>query len=403
MSQALDGVRVLDLAEFVAGPYCAKLFGDFGADVIKVEPQVGDVARRVGPFPGDIPDPEKSGLFLHLNANKRGIRLNLESDTGRSILSELMSVSDIVVTSFSPARLESLELTFEELSRRHPSLVTVAITNFGLWGPYRDYEASEIVLYAMGHSMSSTGLPERPPIKMAGYLTQYQSGSVAAAAGLGAYFGRLSTGEGELLDVSMMEVQAGGSDRRNTFLTRYQYTGETVLREHQDRAPGVLPSGFHPCQDGWVQGGFTVQHWKGFVGILERPELLDEPPFTNPEVDLLDMRYKDWLEGLFYDWLGPRTRRQAMEDAQRGGAMLLPVNNLSDVLQDEHLSARDYWVEADHPTAGRLTYPGTVLRLEEGGYTFRRPAPFWESIRLTSFAGCWATARRTWPGFPRKA
>ena len=162
--QPLSDVRVLDLTRHIAGPYCTKLLADSGADVIKVERAgSGDPARREGPFFGDDPHPEKSGLFLHLNTNKRGISLNLKSDTGKTILKELMREVDILVESFSPRVMPGLELDYHSLDKINPKLVMTSISNFGQSGPYRDFKASELVVSGMGSTMKSA--PFSPTIR----------------------------------------------------------------------------------------------------------------------------------------------------------------------------------------------------------------------------------------------
>jgi len=158
MEQALSDVKVLDLTRFVAGPYCTKLLADYGADVIKIEkPGEGDPTRRMGPFLGDDPHPDKSGLFLHLNTSKRGITLNLKSEIGKKIFRELVKGVDILVENFSPRVMPGLGLEYEALETLNPRLVMTSISNFGQSGPYRDFKASELILYGMGGAMNETG------------------------------------------------------------------------------------------------------------------------------------------------------------------------------------------------------------------------------------------------------
>ena len=213
--QALSDVKVLDLTWHIAGPYCTKLLAGYGAEVIKVErPGEGDPTRRMGPFFKDDPHPEKSGLFLHLNTNKKGITLNLKSATGKKILKALVSDADILVESFSPRVMPSLGLDYQTLEQINPKLVMVSISNFGQSGPYRDFKASEIVEYAMGGEMYSTGTAGREPLKLGGNVTQYQAGTVAAVATMGALYSAECQEVGQHVDVSIMETQAGSTDRR---------------------------------------------------------------------------------------------------------------------------------------------------------------------------------------------
>lgn len=160
VEQALDGVKVLDLSEGIAGPYCTRLLGGFGADVTKVEkPGEGDTSRKAGPFPKDIPHPEKSARFLHLNINKKGITLNLETTAGREILRQLTKKADILVESFEPGQMSDWGLDYESLEKINPGLVVTFITPFGQTGPYRNYKWSSAVLDALGGTPTSRVIP----------------------------------------------------------------------------------------------------------------------------------------------------------------------------------------------------------------------------------------------------
>jgi len=168
INQPLSGVKVLDLSWYISGPYCTKLLADYGADVLKVEmPGEGDPARKLGPFFKDDPHPEKSGLFLYLNTNKKGITLNLKSSWGNDVIKELVKDVDILVESFSPDVMERLGLSYEDLEKINPRLLFTSISNFGQFGPYRDYKASELIIYGMGGAMNESGLPDREPLKKA--------------------------------------------------------------------------------------------------------------------------------------------------------------------------------------------------------------------------------------------
>ncbi len=178
---ALEGVSVLDLTHYIAGPYCTKLLADFGADVIKIErPGTGDAARNMGPFYHDEPHIEKSLPFLYLNTNKRSVTLDLKSATGAQILRRLVRDVDVLVESFSPRVMPSLALGYEDLNKINPSLVMVSISNFGQTGPYRDYLATDIIEYALGGLMYVFGYEDRETLKQALYQSQYKAGTTAA-------------------------------------------------------------------------------------------------------------------------------------------------------------------------------------------------------------------------------
>src|ERR1043166_8982434 len=162
--QALDYVLVLDLTHYIAGPYCTKLLADYGARVIKIErPDGGDPCRQLGPFPNDAPHPEKSGLFLHLNTNKESVTLNLKLLRGRQLFMRLAAKADVVVENFHPHVMPDLGLDYPHLRPVNTRLLMTSLSNFGQTGPYRDWRAQDLGIYAMGGAMHLTGLPERRP------------------------------------------------------------------------------------------------------------------------------------------------------------------------------------------------------------------------------------------------
>jgi crotonobetainyl-CoA:carnitine CoA-transferase CaiB-like acyl-CoA transferase len=244
---ALADLSVLDLTHHIAGPYCTKLLADYGAEVIKIErPDGGDLARRHGPFPHDEPHPEKIALFLHLNTNKRGMPFNLKTSAGKDLFIELVAQVDVVVENFSPRVMPSLGLDYGTLEQLNPQLVMMSISNFGQTGPYQDYKAQDILIYAMGGAMHQTGVAERDSIKMAGNLMQYHSGTVAATATLVGVYG-----------------------------------GEAIHRQNSG-LQGMLPRGIYPCQDGYICIHVTSGWWLRLARMLERPDLLTNPKFATP-------------------------------------------------------------------------------------------------------------------------
>ena len=248
--QALSDMKVIDLTHYIAGPSCTKQLADYGADVIKVErPGEGDGARRMGPFFHDDPHPEKSGLVLYLNTNKRGITLDLKSRVGKEILQQLVKGADVLVENFRPRVMDRLGFGYEELEKINPNLVMTSISNFGQTGPYRDYKTSELMTFGMGGKMLATGLPDREPQKLGLTVTIYQSGVSAAIATMaGFYAARYQDVRGQHIDVSMMETQAGSIDSRMQNMVAYQYTGRTALRVIGGGAG--YPGGAFACADG---------------------------------------------------------------------------------------------------------------------------------------------------------
>lgn len=368
-SGPLEGVRVLDLTWHIAGPYCTKLLADHGADVVKVErPPGGDPARYMGPFLNDDPHHEKSGLFLHLNTNKRSITVNLKSEAGQTIVLDLVRQADIVVESFAPRVLPALGLDYAALSRVNPRIVMTSITNFGQTGPYRDYRLSEITMYALGGSMHATGLEDREPLKLGLTVEQFYAGAVAATATFGAFMGVVLGGEGQHLDLSLFEISVGNQDRAAQAHTNYQYTGVIPPRRGGDYGTTLVPSAVYPCLDGHVQFFTTQPHWDRACRMIDRPDLIDDPYFTAPENFVNNPQVKAEFDALVLEWTLRHTKREITERAQAVGYPAGALNTMADVFSDPHLQARGFLPTIEHPVAGALTYPGAPFTMSDAAW-----------------------------------
>jgi crotonobetainyl-CoA:carnitine CoA-transferase CaiB-like acyl-CoA transferase len=386
--QPLAGVRVVELATGVAGPYAGKLFADFGADVVKVEPPGGDPARRWGPFGGEDPGaasggaragaglvperraPEDGGLHLHLNTNKRSVVADLSRPGDREFVAGLLAHADVVIESAPPGTLDAAGLGWSVLQRRTPRLVLTSVTPFGQDGPYAGYRGSEIVAYAMGGPMHATGIAEREPLKLGGHEVSYQCGAVAALATLGALAVVDADGSGCHVDVANFETQAGSIDRRATFVLQHAYNGRVMGRLPR-AASGVLPSGLYPATDGYVQIGTPPRFADRLLATLARPEL--DEAFAAGDW-LSDPDVWGQAEAATYVWLADRTARQAMAEAQPHHWPVTALSTPLETLDDPHLMARRFWTELAHPEAGTVRHPGPPVRLE-GAWALRRPAP----------------------------
>ena len=373
---ALSDITVLDFTHQISGPYCAKLLADYGAEVIKIErPGSGDPARAIGPFPKDVPHPEKSGTFLHLNTNKRSITLDLTNDSGRQIALKLAQRADIVVESFRPGVMAGFGLDYQTLNSTNPALVITSISNFGQTGPYRDWRASELILYGMGGELYTTGLDYREPVKMGANVGLYQAGTVAAYATLSASLSARETGTGEHVDVSIMETQAGSIDRRMSMLLAYEYTGEISVRAAQGvDGLGGYPSGVYPCADGYFQITSGVLYFPRIVEMIGNPEELLDPRWYTPEAQA-DTDMEAEFDAIFYPWILERTKQQVWEAAQKSKVLSGPLNTIEDLANDKVFHARGAFESIAHPDAGEFTYPGRPFIMEHSPWSIRRPAP----------------------------
>ncbi|MBV1913959.1 MAG: CoA transferase [Pseudomonadales bacterium] len=368
MTQLYSDVRILDLSNGIPGPFCARIFADYGADVIKVEALTGDPSRRRGPFPGDIPNPEASASYLHLNRNKRGITLNLDTPSGVDLLKRLVKDVDIVIESFKPGYLASIGAGFHDLKEINSSIVLASITPFGQDGPYAQYEGTDLTYYAIG-SMHMTGHADMYPIKKAASMVEHQVGNLATVAVAAAFLSARYQGQAQHVDVSAAESQQLSSDRRIQMLLGHNYNGETSMRE--PLSASALPMGIFPCADGHMQVMTTPAWADRMAKTLKRPDFMEKLAVPGA---LYSAELKAEIDEVLHPWLQAHTRAEIFAEALANQWPCFPINNVEDLLEDDHFRGRDFWVEQDHPVAGPLTYPGPLARVEDG-FALRYPAP----------------------------
>ena len=364
----LKGLRVLDLTHYVAGPYATRLMAAQGAEVIKVErPGHGDPSRRIGPFPGGVPHPEKSALFLYLNTSKKSVTLNLKTIGGKDIFKRLLAECEVLIENFRPEVMPGLGIGFDDLAATHPGLVMTSISNFGQTGPYRDYKAGEVNLYAIGGLMYITGYADRAPLKMGARLAQYGAGQNAFVATLSALWHRDRSGEGQHIDVAISEYLATILENA---LSQYSYTGSNFPRTG-NRGYGRAAWGPYPCKDGYVGVIAGPDHnWYKMAELMENPELSD-PKFDDRAGRAANA---DELDALMLPWLARHGKREIFEKAQGLGLAFAYVASPEDILGWEHLRDRDFFTEVEHPEAGTLEHPSGPFRGDDIAWSLE-PAP----------------------------
>ena len=367
--QGLEGVKVLELGNMVSAAYATKLMADLGADVIKVEEPSGDRARQRGPFPGGSVDREKSGLFLSLNTNKRGIMLDLRQKQNK--LSCLVAWADLLIHNYPPVQMAELGIDYNWFRQINPRLVMCSITPFGLTGPYKDYKAYELSLTnGGGWAWLSPGASDRadlPPLKAFGQQADFQGGLAAATAALAAYYRALETGEGEHIDLSVQSYIASFLEQNVIY---YTYLGRVASRLGQRQ---LYPWGIFQCQDGLI---FLItgeeDQWQRLIELMGNPEWASLEIFKDhrnrsKNQDVLKMYLDEWMQG----W--------KVEDLFRAGQekriCFAPVFTMAQLAVQEQLRARNFFVEVTHPHAGTLTHLGPPYQLHEPWWKIRRPAP----------------------------
>ena len=367
--QALSDVKVLDLSWYIAGPYCTKLLADYGADVLKIEkPGEGDPARRMGPFQGDAPDPEKSGLFLYLNTSKRSITLNLKTETGKKLFKELVRDADILVESFSPGTMARLGLDYSTLRDVNPRLVMTSISNFGQTGRYRDYKAPHIVECALAGWLYIVGEPDREPLQAAGWLIHYAAGITATIGTLGALYRQRETGFGQQVDVSLLEAAIPIT----TYITtRYLYGGGARKRTGSVILHG---QGFVTrCRDGYLGVNvYPPDRWQTFCQFVNMPDLLEDPQLQTGEGLRAHAReITERLKLYFKD----KGKEESFLSAQEWRLAFALVPTTEELLTSPQLQAREYFAEVEHPVTGKATYPGAPFKMGQTSWAVKSPAP----------------------------
>jgi crotonobetainyl-CoA:carnitine CoA-transferase CaiB-like acyl-CoA transferase len=358
MQHALRNIRVVDLTHYIAGPYCTKLLADYGAEVIKVEkPEGGDGARTLPPFFGDQPGQERSGLFFFLNTNKQGITLNLKTERGREILLQLVKQADVLVENFRPGVMDRLALSRETLESVNPRLVSVSLTNFGSFGPYRDYQLTDSVAYALGGWTYPMGELDRPPVQPGGAFGQYIAGLYGAIGALQAVRNRNATGESQTVEVSIQEALIA--------TTLYDFVAFSYAGFVRQRSGRQFHLGFPnlvtlPCADGYVGIHAGLPHQiHALLELVGRSDLAAEPRYQT--LAGLAVHAQE-LHNALLPWLQRQGKWEIYHAAQARGIPLSPIPSAAEVVEWKHLKERQSFLEIEHPEGGKVKIPGPPFR-----------------------------------------
>jgi len=350
---ALDGIKVVEFATMVSGPYCGKLLADMGADVVKVEPRSGDPSRECGPFCNGQAHPERSALFLYLNTSKRGVTLDLETAEGREAFQRFITWADVLVDNYPPRYLEGLGFSWDSMSALNPALVYTSITPYGRTGPRADVKGDELTLIhagGLGNLMPTRAVDiDRAPVKMGGRPVGYHGGVTAALATIGALMGRVKTGRGRAIDVSLQEVILA-MIQPNVAGNRYH--GSSWSRV-PDRPPAT---GRMKSKDGYIiVGAPEDHHFSALVELMGNPDWATGPQWKSMASRI--NRIMD-IAPLMDEWMSQQTNEHIYHAGAAKRIAMGPINSARDVMNSRQYAARDYFVELDHPEAGRYKYAG---------------------------------------------
>jgi crotonobetainyl-CoA:carnitine CoA-transferase CaiB-like acyl-CoA transferase len=360
---SLEDLRVLDLANGIAGAYCCKLLAGYGADVIKVEPPSGDPTRRQGPFPGN-PNQETGALWLYLNTGKRGVTLDLTQPTGRMLFRRMVEDANVIVESFPPGHIDSLGLGFEALRSIKRRIVVVSVTPYGQGGPNAGWRATNLTSFASGGQMSLTGEPDREPLVNGGSQAEYQTGLQAfAAAALAAHHAD-SLEVPQHVDISAQECMVSALE---LYLPWWAYLKRDISKRRGNVLSGMV--GVFPTSDGHVGLHIMPRNWPWFVRAIGREDLIEDPRFRD---NFSRLEHNDELEAIVYAWAAEQKAKEVYQQAGAARAPIAFVHTLGDLLDSAQLRERGYFEEIEHRAAGRQTFPGPPFRMSGVAWEQRR-------------------------------
>jgi CoA:oxalate CoA-transferase len=368
MKTPLAGITVLDFGQIYQGPYATMLMAKAGANVIKIEPPRGEpLRRRVMASGGDTTLP-----MAMLNANKKGVTLNLKSDRGKELLKQMASRADVLLENFSPGTMDGLGVGYEVLKLVNPRLIYATGTGFGISGPDRDNLAMDFTIQAASGIMSITGDPNGPPMKAGPTLVDFMGGIHLYAGVVTALLQRTVTGEGQLVEVAMQETVYP------TLASSYEYfrrTGSAPPRAG-NRQAGLSSAPYNAFQtvDGHVAVHVvTEEHWPNLLRAVGREDLMDDPRFKSHAERAAHM---EETEAVVTAWTSVRTKTEVAATLKRFRVPCAPVRNAMEVMNDRHMHERGMLQHVDHPSLGDVILPNSPLRLHGADRTETVPSPF---------------------------
>jgi crotonobetainyl-CoA:carnitine CoA-transferase CaiB-like acyl-CoA transferase len=382
----LHGVRVLDLTQMLAGPYCTMLLGDLGAEIVKVEPPGGDPARGFGPFVDGDERRDFGGYFQSINRGKRSIAVDLKTDDGRALVHRLADASDVLVENWRAGVMDRFGLAYETLAATNPRLVYGAVRGFGDprtgESPYVDWPAFDLTAQAMGGFMSVTGLPDQP-IKSGPGLGDIFPGTLLALGVVAALEERHRSGLGQFVDVAMYDAVLALSER---IVHQWSYTGEAPGRTGNEH-PLLSPFDVLQTADGFVTVASPGDaHWVALCDVMGRPELATDARFATNAARLA---HADDVRAACGAWTIPRTTAEVV-DALSGRVPVGPVNDITAIAADPHTAARKMIVSLPHPgTDATVAVAGAPVKLSRTPAVVDTPAPLLgeHTVEIAALAG----------------
>ena len=371
--QPLGNLRVLDLSRALAGPFCTMMLGDLGADVIKVErPGYGDESRGWGPpFVGEpsASYPGESTYYLAANRSKRSLTVNLKSPEGQEIIKRLTAVSDVLVENFLTGSLDKMGLGYKHLHELNPNLVYCSISGYGRTGPYAEKGGYDFIIQAEGGIMGITGPVEGPPFRVGVSIIDLTTGMFASTAILAALRARDITGEGQLVDLSLLESSAAIlANVASNYLI-----GGVEPRRMGNAHFNIAPYEVFRARDRWLTlGALNQRQWENLCAVVDRPQIIADPLFATNQDRVAN---RESLAEVLNEAFAARDAREWIKELHQVGIPSGVINSIEDVFNHPQAQERDLKIEIDHPTIGEVEFPGFPYKFSDTPAQVRRPPP----------------------------
>ena len=365
MKGPLEGLLVLDLTRVLAGPYATMMLADYGANIYKIEPpEVGDDSRGFGPFVG-----KESAYFMSLNRNKRSIVLDFKKPSNVEIFKEMVKKADIVVENYKPGTMEKFGLGYDVLEKINPKIIYAACSGFGHSGPYMLKPAYDIIVQAMGGIMSITGPEGGEPTRVGASVGDVIAGIFTSNAIMIALYHLLKTGQGQKIDVSMLDCQVAVLENA---IARFVTSG-SVPGPIGNRHPSITPFASFTAKDGYlIIGAGNERLWEKFCKVMEKPEWMQDPRYATNE--LRTANFKEMHQDI-NDVVKHKTIAEWMVVLEAASVPCAPINTVDRIVNDPQIKAREMILEVEHPVAGNLKMPGVPLKMSKTPGSVRTPAP----------------------------
>lgn len=367
MGKVFEGLKVVDLTSALNGPFATMFLADYGAEVIKVEPLVGDQCRAWGPFE------EKSGesaFFAAYNRNKKSVTLNLKTEKGLEMFYELVKDADIIAENYKGGVTKKLKIDYDTVKKINPSIIYASSSGFGQYGPIAHRPCYDVVAQAMGGILNLTGFPETDPVKVGPSVGDHVAGIYLAVGIMMALYHRERTGEGQHVDVAMMDVIFSILENA---IVNYTVGGE-IPQRNGNIDPSIAPFDAFKCKDGFVALGVGNDRlFERFSKAIGHPEFLEDERFkTN---DLRQQNYKSALRDPIEEWCLKYTKKEIEQIMDEVAIPCGPVMNVKEIIEHPQIQAREMIVTMDHPTAGKMDIPGCTIKMSATPGAVETPSP----------------------------